>query len=488
MKNGNRNIAARVREFVLREGLLAEGEEILAAVSGGPDSVALVNLLDELKMDLRLTVVHLEHGLRGEASRRDALWVRKMASARGWSYLEGRKRVRALARKEKLSPEAAARRARYDFLRGCARRTGINKVALGHQSDDQAETVLMRILRGSGPEGLGGMRPRSERNGLVLVRPLLLLSREEIEAYLEARSLKFRRDRSNRDLRFTRNRIRHRLLPLLAREYNPRIREILSHLASLEADRDILVKAILPAESDFLSAGPGPAMEISLSRLGGYPREIRGEIWKLILRKAGLGEVSRFNFQGLEDLLEGRSGRELLLPGGVVIRKEYRRLLILPASPEAKSYSYPLPVPGSLDLEEAGVRITVRFLKSPRGKVSFPPRSGKGDFPPASARREYLDADRVKFPLTVRSRLPGDRYRPLGLKGRKKIKDILIDEKVPPRYREVIPLVADREKIIWPAVSPPAEECRISAKTRKVLEIELASLTDSKTANRKFNE
>ncbi len=474
MKTGNKDIVARVRRFVLHQGLLKEGEEILTALSGGPDSVALINLLDELKMDLRLTVVHLDHGIRGTVSREDALWVKKMAAARGWPCLAGRSRVGELARKEKLSLEAAARRARYDFLRDCARQFGINKVALGHQADDQAETVLMRLLRGTGPEGLAGMRPRSERDGLTLIRPLLFLSREEIESYLKDRSLKFRRDRTNRDLRFTRNRVRRQLLPLLARDYNPRIREILVNLASLEAERDALVKSILPPASEFLSSAPGPELKISLSRLRKYPRALRGEILKRVLRSAGIGELNRFLLRALEGLSGGKTGRELILPGGVVARKEYDWLVIQPSLREAKSYSYSLPVPGSLELEEAGVRISARTLDRSEERGSFPPHSGKAAFPPSAPRSEYLDAARVKFPLTIRSRLPGDRYRPLGLPGKKKIKDILIDEKVPPRYREVIPLIADQEKIIWLAGYLPAQDCRISERTRKILAIEIA--------------
>ena len=473
---GQKSIVARVRKFALRQGLLEEGERLLVAVSGGPDSIALVNLLHDLKLDLHLIVVHLDHGLRGAASREDALWVKKMAAERGWLYRGGRSRVGELARKEKLSLEAAARRARYDFFRDCAWRLGVDKVALGHHSDDQAETVLMRLLRGTGPEGLGGMRPRTERGGLTLIRPLLFLSREEIESYLKARSLKFRRDRTNRDQRFTRNRIRWKLLPLLAREYNPRIKEILVNLASLEADRDNLIKENLPRWTSNLSFNSDGETKISLVRMRRYSRELRGEIFKRILRRAGLRELNRFNLRALVGLLEGKTGRESTLPGGVVVRKEYEWLVIHAVPREAKSYSYSLPVPGSLELAEAGVGITTRIFNRPDESDSLPPHSGKAVFPPTTPRSEYLDAALIKFPLTIRSRLPGDRYRPMGLKGKKKIKDILIDEKVPPRYREIIPLITEEEKIIWLAGYRPAEECRISERTKKILQIEIFPL------------
>ncbi len=457
VRGGERSLLRRFRESVLRERLFAPGDRLLVAVSGGPDSVALLLLLRDLvpELDLSLRIAHLDHGLRGAAARRDALWVKGLASRLGLPCVSGAADVAARARKRKESIEAAARAARYEFLVRTASRMKIHKIVLGHQADDLAETVLMRLLRGCGPEGLIGMRPVSRRGRFSIVRPLLPFWRREILDYLRTSRVLYRRDATNRETRFLRNRIRRVLIPYLERSYNPRFREILVHLSSL----------------------------LRMSAEGGAGEGNRSALPRA-LASASVPALDRRHYAALDDLKRKRDGSRVSLPGGRAAKMESGRVVVVDGGEETggRPYRYRLPIPGAAPVEEAGVKIVARLVRRPR--IS---RKRKGSFraywrriPPSGERIEYLDPDKISAPLVVRSRLPGDRYRPLGPGGSRKVKATMIDEKIPPSLREVIPLVADREKVVWIAGFRPSEECRLPEDGRKALELRVIPLTRRK--------
>ena len=224
---------SKLMAFEKQQGLLKQGDSVLAAVSGGPDSVCLAHYLTQQsrRKSFKLNLLHIHHGLRGKAADADAAFVRKLGEGLGVNVKVIEVAVRERAQRRGKGLEDAARELRYGALEDCARKLGANKVATGHQLDDQAETVLLQLVRGSRLETLAGMAPRRALGDALLIRPLLPLSRADVLAYLEVHSLKHRVDRTNADPRFTRNWLRRRVLPLLAKG-NPRIRERLSALAA----------------------------------------------------------------------------------------------------------------------------------------------------------------------------------------------------------------------------------------------------------------
>ena len=452
------NLFRRFREQILRERLVEPGDRLLIAVSGGPDSTALLILLHALapELGLSLTVAHLDHGLRGETARRDACWVKKLATRLGLPCVLGNVDVKKRAAARKESIEEAARAARYEFLIRAAARMRIRKIVLGHQADDLAETVLMRLLRGCGPEGLIAMRPVSRRGRFLIVRPLLPFWRREIAVYLRSERILFRVDESNRSPRFLRNRVRMTLIPYLEKKYNPRIKEILVQLSRLEGKRALRADHQTGALKNALAAAAGPAL-------------------------------NRRHWAALESLSEKKNGARVSLPGGLAARKQGGRLVLIKegAPVRPRSYRYRLSVPGAVEVKEAGVKIVARLVRRPIlprvKKISFrgywsriPPGAGRRKVMPQL--REYFDPDKVSPPLIVRSRLPGDRYRPLGPGGSRKVKEIFIDEKIPPERRAVIPLVADAERVVWIAGYRPSEECCVSSSARRVLELRVVPL------------
>lgn len=468
----------RFKEFCREHCLLEKGERLLVAVSGGADSVALLNLLLGVRDDLglELVMVHLDHGLRGARSEADARWVKSLASRLSLPFLGGRRRVGEWARRKKVSPEAAGRILRYRFFREVSRKTGIKKVALGHQADDQAETVLMRLLRGTSPGGLAAMRPLTEMGELLLIRPLLPFWRSEVLAYLNETGREYREDRSNQDRRFFRNRVRLDLLPFLEESYSPRIKELLVNLARAEGERESFIESRGDEIRQRIVRSHREGLKLRIEELLEQPAVLRREVLKKALFKAGCPEVGRRHWDQLEKLLGGKTGRECHLPGGVAAKREYNHLLFLKRGEilRRKEFFYPLALPGETVVREAGLKIVARKKRwSPRSKL--PPahnlRKYWCKFPRLSECRAYFPVGRVKPPLTLRSRRGGDRYRPLGPGGSKKIKNILIDEKIPASLRDRICLVADRERILWIIGGRPAEEARLGGTVKEVVEI-----------------
>lgn len=469
------DLLRRLAAFAARHRLWKNGDRLLAAVSGGADSVALLHLLHRLGLDL--TVVHLDHGLRGEASREDRCWVEELAARLGLPCVAGRRAAAAVMKEGGYSPEEAARRIRYRYFREVSAGTGIGILALGHQADDQAETVLLRLLRGGRPAALAGMLPSRRDGELLLVRPLLPFWRGELLAFLEEIGEDFREDLSNRDPRFLRNRIRHRLLPLLEAEYSPRCRQLLSALAEREREREDYLRGRLEDRCRELirETAEGPALDCRL-----FPEAAaleRGEVLRRLLARAGVVNPHRRHFKALERLAFGPSGRRLDLPGPAVASREGDLLRLSPRREEGDWPARPLEIPGETAIEELGARIRVRVRPKPTGPLDrreAGPEASREGWTGAETLREYFDRDRVSPPLVVRPRLPGDRYRPLGMAGKKKIKKMLAEGGIPLSRRGSIPVVEDQERIVWLAGHRPNHYCRVRGETREVIEITLS--------------
>ncbi len=469
------DLVRRMTEYATRHRLWKEGDRILVAVSGGADSVALLHLLAILGREgnLQPTVVHLDHGLRAEAAREDRRWVEALTSRLGVPCLSGRREVGEVLERGGYSPEEAARKVRYGFFREVSRQTGIRILALGHQADDQAETVLLRLLRGSRPGALAGMRPSRREGELLLIRPLLPFRREELLRFLAELGEGYRRDISNLDQRFLRNRIRHRLLPLLETEYNPRFREILISLAHREGEREDYLRSRLEERGRELIRRTSQGFALDCGIFLRAPALERGEVLRGLLARAGVVSPHRHHFRDLEQLARGPSGRRLDLPGSLVARREGDLILITGRRAGESLPVIPLEIPGDRVIDPLAARIKVRVYPVPPDlRRRLEEKRGDG----TAAWREYLDRDRVVPPLVLRPRLPGDRYRPMGMEGRKKLKKLLIESGVPLSRRGMIPVIADRERIIFLAGHRPNHHCRVRVDTREILEISLEPL------------
>jgi tRNA(Ile)-lysidine synthase len=441
----------RVRETVARHGLFERGDRVVVAVSGGADSVALLYLLRALAPGyrLRLVVAHLHHGIRGQAADADATFVAKLTRRLGLRLARGRADVPRRARRSGLSLEMAARQARYDFLVRTARRFRANVIATGHTADDQAETLLLRLIRGAGMQGLRGIPPRQSLRGLRVVRPLLDCTRTDIERYLRARRLAWREDESNRDPAILRNRVRHQLIPWLENQFNPEVRSALVRAGSiLAADHDWLdqMAASLLAECTVARTRRGRPGSLVARSLAAAPLAARRRVLRAWLERGGVraDELGFTAVERLERLLHRvRGSEQLSLPRGWIVRRRYGTLALeQQTETRRRPTAARIPLEGESVLPELGIRVVTRLA---RGVVKERGR-GPGRLP---ARASLDPAARRGRALRVRTWRPGDRIRPFGMEGSRKIHDVLVDAKVPRDARRAIPLLVCGREVVW---------------------------------------
>lgn len=454
----------KVRKTIVKYRMLSEGENVLVAVSGGTDSMALLHILQRISPDfgVKLTVAHFNHGIRPE-SKREEEFVRKEAEEMGLPFFSGQEDVKALNREWKRSLEESARIARYRFLDEAAKKCGASKIALGHHKLDQAETVLINLIRGSGLAGLKGMEPVREGK---YIRPLIHLSPREIASYVAREGIRYCTDRSNFDERFLRNRVRHRLIPLLEREFNPRVVEALSQMADiLREEEEFIAGEARALQEKWAKVLPGEKI-FSIHDLLNLPGALRKRIVKELLEDMkGEGKAVTFrHVEGVEKmLLSSAPGKMLSVPGGRVV-KEYDDLRFrrIDNTSEQDQFSYFLPLPGETIIESTGQRVKTYLCDI--GEIP------KGPINPGTL---YVDVRVLKPPLTVRSWRKGDRMVPLGMNGSRKVQDIFGEMKVPRAQRRLIPILEDAVGILWIGNLKVAERCRLRPDTVKVAKIEI---------------
>ncbi len=468
----------KVRRTVRRHAMLPERGSLLLAVSGGPDSLALLHLMKRLRdadyHALSLHAAHLHHGMRGEEAEEDCRFVASEAARLGVGFLTRRTDVPELARLRGIGVEQAGRDARYEFLLESARRLGAERVALGHQADDQAETVLMRARRGTGPRGAVGIPCVRRAGELFIVRPLLDCTRAEIEAFLADSGLRGRLDATNLSADYLRNRMRSRILPALKREWGESLQPQLCALADA-AQR-------LRAQAERLCA---PCRSIGRLSEAGVEADVRAllplrdsllpDLMRAWLEEAGIWSktLTRKDYARLAQLLApGLSEGAVDLPGGLTARRCRDTLTIQRAkkesiggarSPHRAQEEFPATALAESGPTDLGCRGRMEAERIAGGLELLARR--------ASPLEEYVDFDRLTGKLEVRAPRPGDRMRPLGAPGRRKLQDILTDLHIPPWRRKRLPVLTANGEPVWIVGVRIAEEVRLTQRTTRALHI-----------------
>jgi tRNA(Ile)-lysidine synthase len=443
-------IVASVRQ-VLQEAGLEAGVGLVVAASGGIDSTVLLDVLDGL--GYRLHVAHLDHALRPNSAA-DSRFVADEAKRRGLPCSVERRDVGAYARTEGLSLEEAGRRQRYAFLDQVASRVGAEFIALGHHADDQAETVILRLLRGSGATGLGGME--IAREGRYL-RPLLRVRRAEIEKYARQQGLCSREDPSNRDPRFLRNRVRRELMPLL-KSYNSNIAEVLNRTAALlKAEDDLLAELTQEALDTVICERCNDKVALDSTRLLTYHIAVQRRVLRAVLQGLAAAD-GPFDFARVEQVRDwiGADDKRLRVLGAGLRGQGYGTRYILRRGqrpPVVRCFD----IPGALVLREHGVEIRVQVVS--------PEHFDKAQL---GGTQVALDADRLGARVQVRSQRLGDRFQPLGMEGHKKLSDFLIDAKWPKISRDEVLVMTRGEEIAWVAPLRSSHAFRIKSTTSRI--------------------
>jgi tRNA(Ile)-lysidine synthase len=452
-------LAARALRTVRKHEMFPRGARVFVAVSGGPDSVALLHILRTLERQGELIVAgigHFNHQLRGADADADERFCRDLAAGEGVPIVVGRAVVAELAREQRRSIEDAARSARYEFLDAAAEQLRADVIAVGHSLDDQAETFLLRLIRGAGARGLAGIRPRT----LKVVRPLLEIGRDDLRAYAEQHGLAFREDASNADVRIPRNRVRLELIPLL-QEYSPAISSILAREAALAREDEEYLQRIAIDLAGLIVLDREKGTEFDTAALRALPPALSSRVARLALEARAAGRFIGFqHIDGLLELAEAPDGASATLPGQVATRRGDRIVLGSAAEvPFSNSFRFPLSIPGEVAL--AGWSVSAERVEDASGIEP----------PPARGRTAVVAADPLLCPLAVRTRRRGDRFNPLGMGGRgRKLQDFFVDRKVERAERDHLPLVVDRDdKIVWVVGQSVAEEFRITQPRRGVI-------------------
>ena len=476
-KDLDKKLLRIVEETVTAHGMLKENDSVVVGVSGGPDSVALLHLLRALteRFFLKLGIAHLNHCLRQSDSDKEAAFVETLSDRLGLPCHIHKEDVYEYQIKNRLSLEEAARRVRYTFLNRVAETNRYHKIALGHHSDDNAELVLMNLFRGSGPLGLSGIPP--VRGGKI-IRPLIKLSRSEIIDFLNQNSLKYVSDASNRDTRYLRNKVRHKLIPLLKTAYNPKISETLNRLSSIMLSEEAWIEDVIhPLFEKTVLDVQDDRITFSVSMLD----RLHTAAQRRILRKAISrikGDLRRISFVNIDAVLrlleKGPTYGRLDLPDRIRIRRSgdvivisqekraLRNLDVKSGHSKPFVFEYNIAKPESVFIKEIGAHIEFTEMST----ETLPDGCCAGQY------TGFFDKDTIGFPMVVRNYRQGDAFRPMGMAGTQKLKKFFIDKKVPRNERIKCPILVSRNKIIWVVGHRADESFKMTPSTRNVLKVE----------------
>lgn len=438
-------------ETIEAYNLIKKGDRIGVAVSGGMDSMALLSVLTTLskEMEFELVCLHFEHGIRGESSREDAAFVQRTAEQLQVPFFMGNADVPEIAKEHCVGIEQAAREARYAFFETASKKLKLNSVATAHHKGDQAETLLLNLIRGSGLNGLTGMRFKREPN---IIRPFLCVSRREIEAFVAEHGIDYREDATNQCTDYSRNYVRHIVMPAIEK-LNPRAEDAFMRTAELlREDSEALQNFTEHFFKKSVELQKGIAV-IDCRMLRDMPVKAR-VIRRAIEEIASLKDIEKVHVKSILNIAFGKTGREITVKNGVKAAKEYEKL-VLYLEKNKPFPEVPLKIEG-ITLFEGG-RFVTEFC-------------GKRELCGAEAFTQYFNAEALSGAV-LRTRRDGDRIVPFGQHSAKKLKDIFIDKKIPKRLRDAVPLIANTEEVLWAAGVAVSEKLRVTETTQNIIKI-----------------
>ncbi|MDO9288426.1 MAG: tRNA lysidine(34) synthetase TilS [Thermodesulfovibrionales bacterium] len=454
------NLIGKVKATIKKHSMLREKDRVLAGLSGGPDSVCLLLLLNQLKDEYKLDLhaIYIDHGLRPEEIPAEIKFCKKLCENLNISFITKSVDVISYAKELGLNKQEAARELRYKAFDEIAFEKGANKIAIAHNADDQAETFFMRILRGSGQKGLSGIPPLRGK----IIRPLIEIERNEIEEFLKSSSQSYVVDSSNIKKDYFRNWLRLSVMPEFQRK-NPDLINTISRMSDIIREEDNYLELIVTKTlMKLIPKKTDKTIELFLVPLENMDRVIL----RRVLRRAidavkGLRGISFIHIEDIIGLIKnGDSGDRLYLPKGIRVIKGYSTLILTSDLP-VKLGTYSLEVPGEVILREAGILI----------KSSIEEHRAEGKAQEKSV--AIFDADKVKAPLTIRARKNGDFFYPAGFGKKKKLQDFFVDEKVPRDERDKVPIILSGEEIIWIAGYRGDERFNITSDTKKIVMLEI---------------
>ncbi len=466
-------VAERIVAFIEKHNLLQAGEKLVVAVSGGADSVCLLHFLAQHQKYFRieLHVAHLNHQLRGADSDADAEYVSKLAHQLALPVTIKQADVKAYQVKKRCSLEEAAREVRYNFLAQVAKEVKTNRIAVGHTRDDHTETVLMHLIRGAGTTGLKGLEPRSEMmvegQKFEVIRPLLAITREEAANYCQKHQLMPRSDMSNLSLAFFRNRIRLELLPLL-RKYNPNFDEAIWRLSQIAGDEVSFLQEQAKKLWVEVAKEQNRTIYLDKAKIRALPQAMQRQLLRLALSRL-LGNVKDIEAEHIEAILNlaHKPGKKLNLPRGLTFVTEYDQLILK----VAKAFDCPFPIlTGEFQLNIPGETIL------PGWRVVAEIITEFMAFPGNNNLVALFDFQKTGNRLLVRSRKPGDRFQPLGMKELKKLQDFMVDAKIPRLWRDCIPLVCSPEQILWVVGWRIDDRVKVTETTKEILRLQFEQI------------
>jgi len=440
------------------------GQRVGVAVSGGPDSVLLLHFMkmQAARQGLTLAAVHFNHHLRGAESDGDEALVRDLATSLQIEYLRGEAEVGRLARERRRNLEAVARELRYHFFFSLIDQGRLDRVATAHTANDQAETVLMRLLRGAGTRGLGGIYPVLEGK---VIRPFLGLTRAEVMQEIAARGLPYRMDSTNLDARLQRNKVRMGLLPLLAKEYNPEIIPLLNQLADRSRDDEACLENWARDRAHPWRVREGREERIPIRALLEFPPALARRVLRQMLQtvRGSLHGLAHAHIESLHRFAaQAQSGKIQTLPGAFA-RKEFSWLVVGPAfrEPGGEDFSYLVTFPGEITVRELGCAFRFKILN-------------RNDSAKAYNANRLIGLDPQKLPgeLVLRNWRAGDRFCPTGSRGRRKLKELFRERKIPEGRRKAWPVLLCRGDIVWVRGFPPGRGVAATEQTERVLLVE----------------
>jgi tRNA(Ile)-lysidine synthase len=470
---GEVTLEQRVLHFIREQRLVSEGQKLVVAVSGGPDSVCLLHVLAALRkeLDIKLHAAHLNHQLRGAASDSDAMYVDGLARRLTIPATIESRDVKSYHARHHASLEEAAREVRYAFLAQVAGDTGADGVVVGHTLDDHVETILMHLIRGSGTRGLTGLQPvsRWQPSGaeLSIIRPLLELTHEETADYCHYYQLAPRLDASNLSPEPVRNRIRQQLLPQL-QGYNPQVTDALLRVARIAAADLAFIDGEVARLWGRVVRQQGDTIIFNKARFVDLPSALKRHFLRNALERllGNLKDIEARHIEEIIDALDKPAGKKLSLPDGLTFAIEYDRYLL--GSDTAALCPFPV-LEGELELNIPGeTRLPGWDIEASIAGSSMVREAGKE----ASDFTAYFDFAKAGSKLTVRGRQPGDRFQPLGVAQPKKLNKFMIDARIPQSWRRRVPIVGSPEQIVWVVGWRIDDRVKVGPETKKVLRLE----------------